>query len=215
MDAVMHLVSTTLPKGSNDDPIYDVQSNVVATLQMLNAMVAHQVRKIVFISSGGTVYGNPKYLPVDESRPTDPFVSYGITKIAIEKYLYLYQYLHGIKTVTLRVEDRKSNRTAAEVGGTIAPQEGSPQRHSASRRGEMGSRPPSGKVPGGLAASLRGRGRSGCRGWRVACVTRRREAATTAPAGRRRTPVAVGPGRPSRVRPRRAGRPTRVTRVLG
>lgn len=52
VDVVLHLVSTTLPKGSNDDPIYDVQSNVVATLQMLNAMVVHQVPKIVFISSG-------------------------------------------------------------------------------------------------------------------------------------------------------------------
>ena len=92
-DIVLHLVSTTLPKSSNDDPIYDVQSNVVATLQMLNAMVAHNVRKIVFISSGGTVYGNPMYLPIDEKHPTDPLVSYGITKLAIEKYLQMYQSL--------------------------------------------------------------------------------------------------------------------------
>ena len=115
MDAVMHLVSTTLPKGSNEDPIYDVQSNVVATLQMLNAMVAHQVRKIVFISSGGTVYGNPKYLPVDESHPTDPLVSYGITKLAIEKYLHLYQCLHGIKAVTLRVANPYGERQRIET----------------------------------------------------------------------------------------------------
>ena len=59
VDVVLHLVSTTMPKNSNDDPIYDVQSNLVATLQLLNAMVTKQVRKIVFISSGGTVYGNP------------------------------------------------------------------------------------------------------------------------------------------------------------
>ena len=54
------------------------------------------------------------------------------------------------------VRDRKSNRTAAEVGGTVTPQESSSQGHSASRRGEMGSRPPSGKVPGELVASLDG-----------------------------------------------------------
>src|SRR5665811_538277 len=78
-DVVLHLVSTTLPKSSNDDLIYDVQSNVVGSLQMLNAMVARNVRKIVFISSGGTVYGIPKYLPIDEEHPTDPLVSYGIT----------------------------------------------------------------------------------------------------------------------------------------
>jgi len=103
VDVVLHLVSTTLPKSSNDDPIYDVQSNLVATLQLLNAMVAKRVRKIVFISSGGTVYGNPTYLPLDENHPTEPLVSYGITKLAIEKYLLMYQSLHGIKANILRV----------------------------------------------------------------------------------------------------------------
>jgi UDP-glucose 4-epimerase len=115
VDAVMHLVSTTLPKGSNDDPIYDVQSNVVATLQLLDAMVAHKVRRIVFISSGGTVYGAPRYLPVDEQHPTEPQVSYGITKLAIEKYLGLYQQLHGIRPVILRVANPYGARQRIET----------------------------------------------------------------------------------------------------
>lgn len=115
VDVVLHLVSTTLPKSSNDDPIYDVQSNVVATLQMLNAMVAHDVRKIVFISSGGTVYGNPAYLPIDEKHPTDPLVSYGITKLAIEKYLQMYSHLHGIKAITLRVANPYGERQRIET----------------------------------------------------------------------------------------------------
>lgn len=102
MDAVLHLVSTTLPKTSNDDPVYDVQTNLVATLQMLNAMVEKRVRRIIFISSGGTVYGEPNYLPIDEAHPTDPQVSYGITKLAIEKYILMYQHLHGIKATVLR-----------------------------------------------------------------------------------------------------------------
>jgi UDP-glucose 4-epimerase len=114
-DAVLHLVSTTLPKNSNDDPIYDVQSNVVGTLQMLNAMVAHNVRKIVFISSGGTVYGIPKHLPIDEDHPTEPLVSYGITKLVIEKYLHLYERLYGIKTVTLRVANPYGERQRIET----------------------------------------------------------------------------------------------------
>lgn len=115
VDVVLHLVSTTLPKSSNDDPIYDVQSNVVATLQMLNAMVAHDVRKIVFISSGGTVYGNPIYLPIDEKHPTNPVVSYGITKLAIEKYLQMYERLHGIKAITLRVANPYGERQRIET----------------------------------------------------------------------------------------------------
>ena len=103
VDVVIHLVSTTLPKNSNDDPLYDVQTNLVATLQLLNAMVAKRIPKIVFISSGGTVYGNPHYLPIDERHPTEPRVSYGITKLAIEKYLLMYQELYGIKANILRV----------------------------------------------------------------------------------------------------------------
>ena len=115
VDAVLHLVSTTLPKSSNDDPIYDVQTNVVATLQLLNAMVAKHVRKIVFISSGGTVYGDPAYLPIDESHPTEPRVSYGITKLAIEKYLLMYQSLYGIKANILRVSNPYGERQRAET----------------------------------------------------------------------------------------------------
>ena len=115
MDVVMHLVSTTLPKSSNDDPIYDVQSNVVATLQMLNAMVAHNVGKIVFISSGGTVYGTPTYLPIDEKHPTNPLVSYGITKLTIEKYLQMYSHLHGIRAITLRVANPYGERQRIET----------------------------------------------------------------------------------------------------
>ncbi len=115
MDVILHLVSTTLPKNSNDDPIYDVQSNIVGTLQMLNAMVTHKVGKIVFISSGGTVYGNPVYLPIDENHPTNPLVSYGITKLTIEKYLQMYSHLHGISAVTLRVANPYGERQRIET----------------------------------------------------------------------------------------------------
>jgi UDP-glucose 4-epimerase len=115
VDAVLHLVSTTLPKSSNEDPVYDVQSNLVASLQLLNAMVAHKVGRIVFISSGGTVYGSPKYLPIDEKHPTDPEVSYGITKLAIEKYILMYGHLHGIKPVILRVANPYGERQRVET----------------------------------------------------------------------------------------------------
>jgi len=115
MDVVLHLVSTTLPKSSNDDPIYDVQSNVVGTLQMLNAMVANKVQKIIFISSGGTVYGIPKYLPIDEQHPTDPLVSYGITKLMIEKYLRMFESLHGIQSIALRVANPYGERQRIET----------------------------------------------------------------------------------------------------
>ncbi|QLO06795.1 NAD-dependent epimerase/dehydratase family protein (plasmid) [Citrobacter freundii] len=115
MDGVVHLVSTTLPKSSNDDPVYDVQTNIVPTITMLNLMVEMQVSRIVFISSGGTVYGSPQYIPIDEKHPTDPVVSYGITKLAIEKYLHMFHKLHGIKPVTLRVANPYGERQRVET----------------------------------------------------------------------------------------------------
>jgi UDP-glucose 4-epimerase len=102
-DVVLHLVCTTLPKSSNDDPVYDVQSNLAASLQLIQAMADKGVGKIVFISSGGTVYGESVYLPIDEQHPTNPITAYGISKLAIEKYLLMYQHLYGIQATVLRV----------------------------------------------------------------------------------------------------------------
>lgn len=115
VDAVLHLVSTTLPKSSNEDPRFDVESNLVGTLQMLDLMVAHDVRRLVFISSGGTVYGPPQQLPVTEDHPTEPQISYGIVKLAIEKYLLMYQRLHGIRTTILRVANPFGERQRVET----------------------------------------------------------------------------------------------------
>ena len=115
MDVVLHLVSSTLPKSSNDDMVYDVQSNLVSTLQLLNLMVAKRVRRIVFISSGGTVYGRPQYTPIDEQHPTNPVVSYGITKLAIEKYLLMFEAMHGIKANILRVANPYGERQRVET----------------------------------------------------------------------------------------------------
>ncbi len=116
MDAVMHLVSTTLPGNSNEDMVYDVETNLVASLQLLRAMVTKGVRKIVFISSGGTVYGDPVYLPIDEKHPTEPRVSYGVTKLAIEKYLLLHEHLHGMKANILRVANPFGERQRVTTG---------------------------------------------------------------------------------------------------
>jgi UDP-glucose 4-epimerase len=102
IDVVFHLVNTSLPKTSNDDPAYDVQSNVIETLFMLEKCVELGVKKVVFISSGGTVYGRPAQLPIAETGATDPECSYGITKLTIEKYLALYHHLHGLDYVVVR-----------------------------------------------------------------------------------------------------------------
>jgi UDP-glucose 4-epimerase len=121
VDAIIHLVSTTLPKSSNDDPLYDIQSNLVSTLQVLEAMKKKEIRKIIYASSGGTIYGIPKTIPITESHPTEPICSYGITKLTIEKYLKLYKTLHGIHPVILRLANPYGPRQRIETAqGAVA-----------------------------------------------------------------------------------------------
>lgn len=117
-DVVYHLVSTTLPRSSNENPVYDVETNVVGTLHMLDAARKNGVRKIIFVSSGGTVYGVPQAVPVKESHPTEPICSYGIGKLAIEKYLNLFNRLYGIDYCVLRLANPfgERQRIAAEQG---------------------------------------------------------------------------------------------------
>lgn len=109
-DICFHLISTTLPKTSNDAPGYDLQSNVLSTINMLEQARKTGLKKIIFLSSGGTVYGVPRYLPIDELHPTDPLCAYGISKLAIEKYLELYRSLHGIDYAVLRVSNPYGER---------------------------------------------------------------------------------------------------------
>jgi len=105
MEVVYHLASATLPKTSNDDPVYDVRSNLADTVRMLEACVEAGVGKVVFASSGGTVYGPPESVPIREGHPTEPISSYGIVKLAIEKYLGLFRHLHGLDYAALRISN--------------------------------------------------------------------------------------------------------------
>jgi UDP-glucose 4-epimerase len=102
IDVVVHLICTTLPKTSNDDPVFDIQSNVVESLFLFEQCVTNNIKKIIFASSGGTVYGVPQSVPVPEENPTTPICSYGISKLTIEKYLSLFKQLHNLNSVIIR-----------------------------------------------------------------------------------------------------------------
>lgn len=102
IDVVYHLVSTSLPSTSNIDPIGDIQNNLVSTIKLLDTMVQLKVMRIIFLSSGGTVYGNPSTSIVSETEVLKPICSYGIVKAAIENYLSLYQQSHGLIPTVLR-----------------------------------------------------------------------------------------------------------------
>lgn len=103
VDVVYHMVSTTNANNSNNDMSKDVSDNIIGTINLLDTCVENQVKKVIFISSGGTVYGNPQEIPIKETHPTNPICSYGITKLAIEKYLNLYHHLHGLDYTVIRL----------------------------------------------------------------------------------------------------------------
>lgn len=109
-DICFHLVSSTIPQTSNADPRFDVQSNLLGTLTLLDSCVRARVKKIVYLSSGGTVYGIPQSVPISEEHPTNPTSSYGIVKLAVEKYLELYRCIHGLNYSVIRLSNPYGER---------------------------------------------------------------------------------------------------------
>jgi UDP-glucose 4-epimerase len=110
-DAVIHCVSTTTPKSSNESPEFDIQSNVIGTLYLLDICARHKVGKLVFLSSGGTVYGNIGTVEsVSEAHGVRPMCSYGVSKLTIEHYLDVYKHLRGLDYVALRLSNPYGER---------------------------------------------------------------------------------------------------------
>jgi UDP-glucose 4-epimerase len=87
---------------SISDPVYDADINVLGSLNMLELARQHGVRKVIYISSGGAVYGEPVYLPCDEDHPIDPLCPYGATKHVVEHYLFMYRHNYGLDYTVLR-----------------------------------------------------------------------------------------------------------------
>lgn len=102
-DMVYHLVSTTVPTTANQQIAEELSANVVMTARLLDACVQCNVKKVIFLSSGGTVYGKQNTCPLKEDTPTDPISSYGVQKVTIEKLLYLYRYMHGLDYRVIRL----------------------------------------------------------------------------------------------------------------
>lgn len=96
-DEVIHLAYATVPNTSFDNPLGDLLENLPATVQLFTEAAARGCR-LVLLSSGGTVYGEGLTLPIAEDHPTLPISPYGVTKLTLEKYAYLYSVTHGLNT---------------------------------------------------------------------------------------------------------------------
>jgi UDP-glucose 4-epimerase len=98
----MHLAAQMDVRKSVEDPVFDAQVNVLGTLNVLQQAVRHGVRKVVFSSSGGAIYGEQEIYPAPESHVTRPLSPYGISKLCGEQYLSYYQRVSGLQMVSLR-----------------------------------------------------------------------------------------------------------------
>ena len=101
-DVVNHHAAQVNVRHSVADPIYDAEVNIIGSLNLLLAARRHGVKKFIYISTGGAVYGEPVYLPCDEEHPVNPICEYGATKHAVEHYLYMYRQNYGLDYTVLR-----------------------------------------------------------------------------------------------------------------
>lgn len=101
-DFVDHHAAQISVRISVQKPMEDAQINVLGSLNVIECCQKYGVKNLIYISTGGAVYGEPVYLPCDESHPVNPICHYGATKHAPEHYLYLYRQLYGLNYVVLR-----------------------------------------------------------------------------------------------------------------
>lgn len=104
-DIVFHLVNATTPATANRDKIGDVRANVLSTLSVLETCLEQGVKRVIFASSGGTIYGPTDVIPTNEDAACWPITAYGVSKLAIERYLHLYEYMHELDYRVLRISN--------------------------------------------------------------------------------------------------------------
>lgn len=109
VDTVIHLVSTVFPDEDTDNIENAIEENVFPTLNLLRSMLKANCKKIVFISSGGTIYGNHNSSSIREKESGFPISNYGIIKDIIEKYIFLFNYFYGLDYRIIRLANPYSS----------------------------------------------------------------------------------------------------------
>lgn len=98
---VIYLAYATAPNTSFKNPLDDLIQNLPPITQLFSEISKREI-KLILVSSGGTVYGEATYLPINESHPTKPISPYGVTKLSIENYAHMYSVTHGLKYICVR-----------------------------------------------------------------------------------------------------------------
>ena len=103
VDVVFHLAGTSTPSSAETNRTEDVQGSILGTIHVLDLCRELNVNRVIFTSSGGTVYGNVSNPPFSESTTPEPISAYGINKLAAEQYLRMYNRSYGMKNIVLRI----------------------------------------------------------------------------------------------------------------
>jgi UDP-glucose 4-epimerase len=101
-DVVNHHAAQMDVRRSVADPEFDANTNIIGTINLLQNAVKYNVKKFMFASTGGAVYGEQEYFPADENHPTSPLSPYGISKLSVEKYLFFYRAQYNLNYTILR-----------------------------------------------------------------------------------------------------------------
>lgn len=119
-DAVIHLAHTRVPLTAASDPVADISENLIGTIGLMEAMRRADIRRLVYFSSGGTVYGRPETVPVTEHHAIRPIGAYGACKAAIENYIGVASSAWGLESCILRVSNPYGPRQSTSgVQGVI------------------------------------------------------------------------------------------------
>lgn len=120
-DYVFHFLSTTNPATAQSDPTLDIRTNVVQTVELLEACVKAEVKHFFFASTGGAVYGPQKLALFGEDDQTLPVSPYAIGKLSIENYLRYFQVVHGLASTSLRISNPYGPRQKAHRRQGLIP----------------------------------------------------------------------------------------------
>lgn len=101
-DIVVHFACTTIPATSELNKEKDIMDNIVGTVKLLQICAEKKITKFIFLSSGGTIYGDRYKKPIKENEQTNPINSHGVMKLAIEKYINVFSHLYGLKYLIIR-----------------------------------------------------------------------------------------------------------------
>lgn len=102
IEKVIHQAAQASVIKSTKEPDFDAEVNIIGTINLLECCRRYDTEKIIYASTGGAIYGEPEYLPMDEKHPIKPLSHYGLGKYVAEQYMSLYQRLYGLRYTALR-----------------------------------------------------------------------------------------------------------------